>query len=259
MSVHQIVLPLAAVLVQRLGNLALFVDEDVVLPLAATGKVDLVLHRAVGIDGVAGMQEEVGRILADRGIGLHAGVVDAPALAGGIAGPSETDIALRGRRRAEATNDRLGDGVDVGEIGRDHAVEDVLVGGEVGEQPLYRVIAGRRRIERRKTDGVGEIFRRRHFEHDARRAVGASPHHAAGCVDIARLDAMGEGGPLIGARIIRKREARYADEAGGAHGRDEGAPGHRNLVHGCLLDGIERRRQGPASMFQAHLETMKVF
>ncbi len=125
--VHHVVFPLVPVFVQGFGDLALAVDEHGVFPLAATGQVDLVLHRAVGIDGVAGMQEEVRRVLADRGVGLHAGIIDAPALAGGVARPGEPNVAFRGRRRPEAADDRLGNGVDVGEIGRHHAVEDVLV------------------------------------------------------------------------------------------------------------------------------------
>ena len=117
-------------------------------------------------------------------------------------------------------------GVDVGEVGGRHAIEDVLVGGEVGEQPLDRVVAGRRGIERRQARGIGEILGRRDLEHDARRAVGARPDHAAGGIDIARLDAMGEGGALAGAGIIGHRQAGNADQANRAGGGDEGAARH---------------------------------
>ena len=126
--VHHVVFPLVAILFERLGHLALAVDHDDVLPLATAGQFDFVLHCAIGIDRVAGMQEEVGRVLGDGRIGLHAGLVDAPALAGGVARPGEAHVALRGRRGAETADDRLGDGVDVGKVGSSHAVEDVLVG-----------------------------------------------------------------------------------------------------------------------------------
>jgi hypothetical protein len=39
------------------------------------------------------MDEEVGRVAGHGGVGLHAVVVDAPALAGGVARPGELDRA----------------------------------------------------------------------------------------------------------------------------------------------------------------------
>ena len=128
MLVHEVVFPLVAIFGERLGDLALAVDQHLVDPLAAVRQLDLVLHRAVGIDGVARMQEEVGRVLGHRRIGQHARFVDAPALPRRVAGPGEADVALGGGRGAEAADDRLRHGVDVAEIDQRHAVEDVLVG-----------------------------------------------------------------------------------------------------------------------------------
>ncbi len=74
-----------------------------ILPSA---KLHLALDRPVGIDGVAGMQQEIRAMLAHGGEGEHAAIVgiDAPALSGDVAAPDEADVAAIGRRGAEPSD-----------------------------------------------------------------------------------------------------------------------------------------------------------
>src|SRR6266478_9068801 len=61
--VEEIVLMRRAEFVERLGDLSLFRNSDV-LPDLAIGKLDLGGNGAIGIDAVAGMQQEVRLVLA---------------------------------------------------------------------------------------------------------------------------------------------------------------------------------------------------
>src|SRR6266404_2396203 len=94
--------------VERLGNFCFLRDRDV-LPDLAVSELDLGGNGVIGIDGVAGMQEEIRPVLAHGGEGEHAAVVriDAPALSSDVAAPDETDIAPVAGRGAEAADDRL--------------------------------------------------------------------------------------------------------------------------------------------------------
>ena len=141
------------ILGQGLGDLGLLVDHQV-LPLGAVGQVDLGLQRAVGIDGVAAMDEEIGLVLEHGGVGLHAAaaLVDAPALPRGVAGPGEGDIAQIGGRGAEAAAHRLRHRVDVGEIGEGHAIEDVLAGRQILRHQLRDVVVLRQHV------GIGQYL-----------------------------------------------------------------------------------------------------
>src|SRR4051794_2105710 len=94
--------------VQRFGDLCLLLDGDV-LPDLAVRQVDLALDRAVGIDAVAGMQQEVRPVLSHGLEGEHAAFVrvDAPALSCDVAAPDKADIALVRWRGAEAAGNRF--------------------------------------------------------------------------------------------------------------------------------------------------------
>src|SRR5690242_18368229 len=100
--IHEIVFVRAAEFVERFGDLCLFRNGDV-LPDFAVGKLDLGGNDAVGIDGVAGMNQEIRLMLAHGSERDHAAVVGVytPALAGDITAPDEADVALVGRRGAE--------------------------------------------------------------------------------------------------------------------------------------------------------------
>lgn len=96
--VEQVVLVTAAILGQCLGDLGDLLGHHV-LPDGAVGNLQLGLDRAVGVDVVAGVQEEVGPGLVHRLVRDHAADlgVDAVSLAGGVPGPDEAHRAVAAR------------------------------------------------------------------------------------------------------------------------------------------------------------------
>ena len=179
---------------------------------------------AVGIDGVAGMQQEIRAMLAHGGEGEHAAVVgiDAPALSGDVAAPDETDVAAIGRRGAEAADHRLALDVGMREVAEADAIEDVLPGGQVFQQHFGGEVAFGQRRDRRQRPRIGEGLGGRDLDHHLRRPVGARPHHAAIGADVAGLHAMGNERPVGGAAEIghrndaeRRSRLRRRENAGG--------------------------------------------
>src|SRR5262245_43219707 len=85
-----------AELVERLGDLGHLRRDNVVPDLAFFG-ADRFGDRAVGVDGVAAVNEKVRAPLAHRLVDLHAAKagVDAPALAGRVTAPQKTQIGAR--------------------------------------------------------------------------------------------------------------------------------------------------------------------
>ncbi|MFK4511613.1 hypothetical protein ABIF81_006791 [Bradyrhizobium daqingense] len=227
--VGQIVFVRGAVLVQRLRDLGLLGNGEV-LPGLAVGKPHLGLDRTVGIDGVAGMQEEIRTMLAHRGEGDHAAVigVDAPALAGDVAAPDEADVAAIGRCRAEAAGHRFAFDRAVREIAEANAVKDVLAGGQMFNQHLRGEVALGQRRDRRQCAGIPERISRRDLDQHLRRPVGARPHHAAAGGDVARLHAVGDNWPVRGARERGHRDR--AERAGTAG--EEAAAGEFDVHEG---------------------------
>ena len=106
--VEQIVLVRGAEFIRRLGDLRLFRDRQV-LPDLAVAQFHFVCEDAVGVDGVAGMDQEIRAMLSHGLKTHHAAVVriDAPALSGDIAAPDETHVAAAGRRGAKAAGRRF--------------------------------------------------------------------------------------------------------------------------------------------------------
>ena len=88
--VEQVVFVVAAKLREGLGDDGFFLRDDIA-PEAAVRQFQFGLDRAVGIDVIAAMNEEVRAVFQHGGVGSHAaaGGIDAPALAGGIARPDE--------------------------------------------------------------------------------------------------------------------------------------------------------------------------
>src|SRR5579885_1615347 len=101
--VEQIVFVGAAELGEGLGGFGFLLRDDA-LPDLPVRHFLFGLDRAVGVDVVAVMDEEIGPVLLHGGVGAHAAarLVDAPALARGIARPDKADGAAVGRRGAEA-------------------------------------------------------------------------------------------------------------------------------------------------------------
>jgi hypothetical protein len=106
--VEKIVFVVAAVVGDRCRDPRLFLGDDI-LPRFAVRQLQFAFDRAVGIDAVAGMDEEVRPALQHCRIGAHAAarLVDAPALARGVTGPDERHRAPVVRSRAEAPDLRF--------------------------------------------------------------------------------------------------------------------------------------------------------
>src|SRR5262249_29282919 len=135
-SVEQIIFVIAAKLRERAGNPSLLFGDDV-LPHLSIRKLALRWDRAIRIDVVAAMDEEIGPTPRHGRIGAHAapGFVDAPAAAGGIARPHEGYAAPFSRRRAKAPDLRLAQDRKRKILAAD-AVEYVLSGRQALDQCL---------------------------------------------------------------------------------------------------------------------------
>ena len=129
-------------LVERLGDFRLFGDGEV-LPDFSVRQFHLGGNDAVGIDGVAGMNQEIRLVLVHGGVGDHAAVVgiDAPALSGDIAAPDEADIAAVGGRGTEAANHGFADDIRMRKVAQPHPIENILPGGKILQQHLGGEVA----------------------------------------------------------------------------------------------------------------------
>ena len=122
------------------------------------GSLMLARHGAVGIDAVAGMDEEIRAVVAHGAERAHAAArhVDAPALSRDIAGPGERhEAATAGAVRKRPT--WLSPMMVGGQVLEADAVEDVLAGRQVFEQHLGREIALRQRVARRRVEMVSKL------------------------------------------------------------------------------------------------------
>ena len=196
--VHQVVGILPAELAESLGVLGLFLDQDV-LPDLAVRHFLFGFERAVSIDGVAGVDEEGGFDRAHGLVHLHAAPVeiDAPTLAGCVAGPDEADVLLRGRRRPKGA-DRIGLAHDlvVGEIDHGDLVVNLLAGRQAGQVHFRGVVPGLEGGGATDCPAIGETFLRRQFHHHARGLVGAGPEDGAVAEEVAGLYTIGKRWPL---------------------------------------------------------------
>src|SRR5581483_3456237 len=109
-------------------------------------ELDLRSKDAVGIDGVAGMNEKIRAMRVHGCKTHHAAIVriDAPALARDVAAPHEADVTTIGGRGAETAGHHLARYVGMREIAEFDAVENVLPCGKVLEQNLgLKIISGK--------------------------------------------------------------------------------------------------------------------
>src|SRR5437879_134405 len=100
--VEQIVFVVAAELLEAVRDDGLFLSHHIA-PDLAVRELQLALDRAIRIDVVAAMDEEVRTVLQHGAIGAIAPAlgIDAPALPRRIAGPEQRDRAPRGGCGAE--------------------------------------------------------------------------------------------------------------------------------------------------------------
>ena len=169
------------------------------------------------------MDEEIRPVAQHGRVGAHAaaGLVDAPALAGGIPGPDERDGTAVARRAAKTPGHRLADDRRRGQILEADAIEDVLprrqaldqgIGGEIG--------FGQRVDEHGAVDGLEAVGCRNLRQH-ARRPIGARPDHGGVVGDVAGLDAMGDERAIGGAAEIGPGDAADRGDRGRRRGRGQ--------------------------------------
>ncbi len=197
--VGEIVFVVAAELGERLGDLRLLL-ADHVPPRLAVRQLVLAADRAVGIDDVAAVDEEVGAVRQHGRVGAHAAAreIDAEAAAGGVARPDEGHVLAVRRRGAEASDLRLADDRRRRQVLEADAIEDVLPRRQVLEQQLAGEVALRQHVDVRRVADVPEALGGGDLDQHPRRPVGARPHHAGVDRDVARLQAVGD------ARTIRR-------------------------------------------------------
>ena len=175
--VEQVVLVLAAELVERLGRLRFRLGDDVA-PERSVVQFDLRRHRLIGVDRVAAVDEEVGLGTAHRVVQLEAAplLVDAPALADRVCRPRDRHVSAgrRGLGRPEASAVRLAPGLEIREVLEEDAIEDTLAGRQIREDHACGEVG---RVERRRshsTKRVLEFLGRRVFDDETGRTIGAS-------------------------------------------------------------------------------------
>src|SRR5207248_3520958 len=113
--------------IEALRDLGLLRNSDV-LPYLVVRQFHLCGNDAVCIDRVAGVEQEVGPVLAHGGEREHAAVVriDTPALSGDVAAPDETDVSPVGWCGTEAADHRLARNLKMREVAKLDAIEDIL-------------------------------------------------------------------------------------------------------------------------------------
>ena len=205
--IQEIVFVRGAELVESFGDLGLFWNRDV-FPSLVIRQFYLGGDNAVGIDRIAGVEQEIGTMLAHGGEGKHAAIVriDTPALPGNVAAPDKTDVAPVARGGSEATDHWLARKVDVREVAEFDAVENVLPRGQIFQQHLCRVVALGQRRDWRQNSGVVKRFRCGDFDDHLRWTVCTSPNNTSIDADIAGLNAMGDLWAVVGTAEIGHRD-----------------------------------------------------
>jgi hypothetical protein len=175
------------------------------------------------------MDEEIRPVAQHGRVGAHAaaGLVDAPALAGGIAGPDERDGTAVARRAAKTSGHRLAHDRRRGQILEADTIEDVLA----RRQPLDQGIGGKigfgqRVDEHGAVDGLEAVGGRNLSQH-ARRPIGARPDHGGVVGDVAGLDAVSNERAIGGAAEVRLGDAAGRGDRGRRRSRRQKPPtGH---------------------------------
>ncbi len=185
--VEQVVFIVAAKLCDAVCDLGFLRRHDIA-PNVAVRQLQFRRHRAVGVDVIAGMNEEVRTVFQHGPVGAHAaaGGIDAPALACGIAGPDERNLVMHRGRGAEMTD--LGfAGEATRAIRETQAIEDILSWGKIFQLYFGGEIGIRQRVRRCRAKNGVEAFDGGAFHLHARRSLSAPPHHGGAGGDIARL------------------------------------------------------------------------
>ncbi len=214
--VEPIVFVVAAKLPEGLGDGGFFLRDDVSPDLAA-GQFQFRRHRAIGIDVIAGVNEEIGVVLQHGPVGPHAAQrrIDAKTLARGIARPDEGDRFPRARRSAEMSDLRLAGDAALVQRFKLHAVENIPSGRQAIEQQFCGEIGAGQCVGRCPAKHGLEILVGRAFHPHPRRPVRPRPDHCGVGRDVARLNSGGNQWSIRRAAEIGLCETTDARERGG--------------------------------------------
>ena len=135
--VEPVVFVVAAELGEAVGDDGFFLGDDV-SPDPAIGQLQFPLHRAIRIDVVTGMDEEVRTVVEHGAVSPHPATVfvDAPALPRGIARPGERYRCSLCRCGAEMPELRLAFDAALADVVEAYAIKNVLPGRQAVEQHL---------------------------------------------------------------------------------------------------------------------------
>src|SRR5262245_35334606 len=174
--IQQIVDVVAAELGERLGDLGLFRDEDI-LPERAVFELDFCLHRIIGIDVVAAMDEKIRLQTAHLVVNPHATPlwIDAPPLASGIPAPDKGDVAALGWCRAEMAQGGSDQDFGASEVLENHAIEDLLPSWQIGQRDACRKVADGKRGWALHPSSIGKGVCSGIFHQHAAWFVGTTP------------------------------------------------------------------------------------
>src|SRR6185295_16976277 len=122
---------------ETVGDHRLLFGDDV-SPDATIGQLQLRFYRAIRIDVVAGMDEEVRTVVEHGAVSPHPATafVDAPALPRRIARPGERHRFSHRRRGTKMPNLRLAGDPLLVDAFKPHAIENILPGRQAVEQHL---------------------------------------------------------------------------------------------------------------------------
>lgn len=238
MLIEQVVTIVAAKFVQRFGHLALGRGGEVTPALALFHR-QLGRDRAVGVDGIAAVQEEIRIALAHRAVDTHAADVrvDAEALADGVAAPDKAHIAARLRCTAQVAVDGRAQHAAVG-IFEAHAIEDVLIARQTAQVRACGEVVRRRRGRAVHAPRLTQAWTRVPFHPQPRRAIGTAPQHRAVVQHIAALHTVGDDwSPRRRGQAARGPTGSGRQQETGAQALQDPAAGGIGGGHACPSGG----------------------
>src|SRR5262245_5931637 len=191
--IQQIVDVVAAELGERLGDLGLFRDDDI-LPERAVFEFDFCLHRIIGIDVVATVDEKIRLQTAHLVVNPHPAPlwIDAPPLACGIPTPYKGDVAALGWCRAEMAQGWSAQDFGVSEILEKNTVEDLLSCWQIGQLDACRKVADGKSGWALYPSSLGEGVRGSIFHQHAAWLVCTTPDNGRVAGHVTTGDAVGD-------------------------------------------------------------------
>ncbi|MNQ79724.1 hypothetical protein D3C85_946760 [compost metagenome] len=230
--VHQVVAIITAILVEGFSDFALRLAGDVAPHPAAFGG-QLRRHRAVGVDGIAAVDEEVRQAQTHGLVDTHAADVrvDAEALADSVTAPDKADIPTTLRHAAQVTEPGLAGHTGPG-VFEGHTVENRLVGRQSGQLDARREIGAGVGQGRDEPARVVEQTAGVPLDDHSRRTIAAAPDHCPVAQQVTGLYPVGQLRTLLDRRDDRRSQARQQQP--GTNGLHDSTTSRVEFAHGVL-------------------------